>query len=397
MPHSFPIHEIKHTMALSHDELRNFLTQTPYSIQSHGVLRVFGQAQYIPHIKLQVFLALMRLNKLTSPIKLQPYLFPIIMLHPKWLQSIRPILFPEEPKNPIELSAIEVEIYLKMGGGTHWKTLDSKDLSVLPCDLSGLTGVQSCTVYKKYLDAVEQLNSIPSPFELTYIGKHQEEIRLHPELRLSRIKMLNVTFSGSIPKETTHLHLHFSSITNLNIEKETNLEVLDISYSKHDSYVLNSILLKILLKSPKLKKLYICGTKIETLPDMCKDMSLEIYSFASPCSEKESQADIKLRTLLFGKDKESYIQGKELIDAMRNIPSRIQGETCTIYGMPLAEGFAHSKEILHEWNQFNLTYTQRENIVENSIHHLCAQTKNTLSSFSWNDIKKMKRRMGIKR
>ena len=132
MPHSYPINEIKKIMALPKEELDPFLSSIPYAFKKNGIIQVYGQAQHLPHIRLQVFLALMRQGKISRKIKLQPYLYALIVLHVDWLRPLRRYFFPKSLALTKDVSKIKVALYLKMGGGYTWTSLREEQLGLLP-------------------------------------------------------------------------------------------------------------------------------------------------------------------------------------------------------------------------------------------------------------------------
>ena len=81
MPHTYPIIEVKQIMQASEAELQDTLKIIPHTLQSNGRLQVFGTSKNRPHIKIQIFLTLLRLGKLSdgSHIQLQSYLFALLM------------------------------------------------------------------------------------------------------------------------------------------------------------------------------------------------------------------------------------------------------------------------------------------------------------------------------
>ena len=152
MAHSYPIVEIQHIMQVSEAELQKLLHSTPHKFKSNGILQIFGEKRHIPHIKIQIFLALMRLKNLEDVpyLQFQPYLFALLLLHKKWLEPLREKFYPEECSIDRFSSKYELALYMKMGGGQHWTTLNERDIIALPNDLSGLLNITSCYLSKSF-------------------------------------------------------------------------------------------------------------------------------------------------------------------------------------------------------------------------------------------------------
>ncbi|MBM76555.1 MAG: hypothetical protein CMK59_14200 [Proteobacteria bacterium] len=301
-------------MNASEATLLDFLKTTSYALKSDGTIQAFGPSKHIPHIRIQLFLALMRLGKLKhlAHIPLQPYLFALLMLHKKWLVTLRHQFFPKPLKISDFKSKYELSLYIKMGGGSHWEFLQDSDLMRLPYDLSTLTSVHSCIISRNCHKASKKISTLPN---------------------------LN------------HLSFHCSKICIdfCSLEKEKNTEaiqILDVSFSDITPSVLESIL----QLCPDIHTLYICGTPhLKALPKLVQERNIKIYAFASACCTPDTNQDFKVRTLLFSRDEGNQHQGlnllKSLADNQSHATVRIEDQSDPYHSRHLYEGFTHCKFI----------------------------------------------------
>ena len=316
MPHTYPIKEVHYIMQSSEKELQDLLSSTPYSIKSNGILQVYGSAKHIPHIRIQVFLSLLRLGKL-DPIphfQLQPYLFALLMLHPRWIEPLCHKFFSKNAAISDFDSKYELSLYIKMGGGAHWTVLRDSDLLLLPNDLSSLVGVNRCVISRNWSMVSTKLSTLPNPFSLIYFSNKKTSIKID-SLRCSQVTLYNVKLVGDLPVDLKKISCPFSfgwtngsdSLTKPN--NTENIEVLDVSLSN----IAESNLDNLLKIYPNVHTLYICGTpNLQTLPKIVRERGIKIYAFASTCCTPDTNYDVKIRTLLFGRAEESKVQGKEV-------------------------------------------------------------------------------------
>jgi hypothetical protein len=377
MPHTYPIEEVRYIMQSSEQELQKLLSSTPYALKSNGILQVFGQAKHIPHIRIQVFLSLLRLGKLDPipDIQLQPYLFALLMLHSKWLEPLCHKFFPKKPAVSDFDSQYELSLYLKMGGGTHWTVLRDSDFLLLPNDLSKLVGIKHCIISKNWNVVSKKLSTLPNPFSLVYFSNKKTSIQLD-SLRCSKATFYNVKLVGKLPIDLKQLSYPFSfgwkngSSPLTKLKNTEYIEVLDVGLSDISESNLDGLL----QMYPNVHTLYICGTpNLYTLPKIVREREIKIYAFASACCTPDTNYDAKIRTLLFGKAEESKVQGKELLEALgiEETPStvRIKGQDEPYQCSSLYEGFIDCQSTLH--NRPRLNYSYERNIGEHILQSLC--------------------------